>query len=257
VRSIRALTYLSWLAIFDRDHERAVALLEEGMSLCREVEDGEGIGRTLFSLGHLALDRGEPADARARFAQDLAIFTELNYQYGLAYALEGLADVAVAECQPGRGLRVAGAAAVLREATGAAAAAEFRARHERWLAQARESLGDDRAGAAWTEGRGLPHELAIEEARSEAGPGPPESPGGDQIPLSAEVWVGSQPDRRLDTVASREPTAVLLRHRHEPLDIRRACGRRWQGQRRGGLAHLAEEALEAGRREHRQHPHVR
>ena len=56
-----------------------------------------------------------------------------------------------------------GAAAALRDATGASAIGKFRARHERRLATARADLGEA-AGAAFAEGWAMPLEAAIEEA---------------------------------------------------------------------------------------------
>lgn len=152
-----ALTYLSWLAIFAGEHARAGALLSEALALCEELGDREGIGRHHLSLGHLALDRGDVIGAQASFAESLAIFGDLDYKYGAAYALEGLSDVAIARGQSAVGLGLAGAAAALREVTGAAPAAEFRARHEHRVAQAREQLGDAHAAAAWAEGQALQH----------------------------------------------------------------------------------------------------
>jgi predicted ATPase/DNA-binding XRE family transcriptional regulator len=147
-----ALTYLSWVAIFERDHPRADALLAEGLRLCHDLEDREGIGRHLFSLGHLALDRGDAGAAWTRFAESLEIFAELGYKYGIAYALEGLADVALTKGDREQGIRLAAAAAGLRETIGVVAAAEFQARHGRALAQAKSALPADAAETAWQEG---------------------------------------------------------------------------------------------------------
>ncbi len=149
------LTYLSWLALFRGDHAVAGALLTEGLALCQELADREGIGRQLLSLGHLALDQGDLVTARQQLAESVAIFAELDYKYALAYSLEGLAEVEAARTCFERSLQLAGAAAALRETTGAAAAHEFRARHERRLAVARAALGDAAAEAAWAAGRAL------------------------------------------------------------------------------------------------------
>ena len=69
--------------------------------------------------------------------------------------------LAVAQAQPERALRLAGAAAALREATGQprGAAAE-RPRLERALARARAALGPA-APAAWQRGRRMTTEQAV------------------------------------------------------------------------------------------------
>jgi len=158
------LSYLGWLAIIERDYMRAADLLEEGIGLCRQLGDREGIGRHLFLLAHLALDGGDYGSARLQFAESLSIFAELGYKYGLAGALQGLADVAMTEGDSVRGLRLAGSVAALRELTGAATTAEFRARHERRLARARSALPHDVASAAWTEGRAM----SLDESTADA-----------------------------------------------------------------------------------------
>jgi non-specific serine/threonine protein kinase len=162
-----ALTYLAWLAIFDGRFTEAQALLDEALDMCRESGDREGIGRQLFSLGHLALDRGNLADARAQFAESLDLFAALDYKYGIAYVLEGLADVAATEGKAQHALWLGGAAAALRESTGAAASAEFRRRHERRQSQARRSLSTRRAAQAWDAGHALAPAHAVAAALGE------------------------------------------------------------------------------------------
>jgi non-specific serine/threonine protein kinase len=159
-----SLTYLSWLAIFDGDHTRASALLDEALSVCQELDDREGMGRCLFSLGHLVLDRDDRASAAAHFENSVVSFMELNYKYGLAYALEGLAAVAASDNHPRRALMLGGAAATVRETTGAAAALEFRARLARRLETARNALTAGAADQAWSEGRTMPLDDAISYA---------------------------------------------------------------------------------------------
>jgi hypothetical protein len=139
------------------------------LRLCHELEDREGIGRHLFSLGHLALDRGDDQAAWTRFAESLEIFAELGYKYGIAYALEGLADVAMTKGDREQGIRLAAAAAGLRETIGVVAAAEFQARHGRALAQARSMLPADVAETAWQDGCTLSLEQIVHQT---VAPGP-------------------------------------------------------------------------------------
>jgi len=156
------LSYLSWLAIFEGDSDQAATLISEGLAICRRLEDREGTGRLLFSSGHVALDRRDLAGARAHFGESARILAELGYTYGLAYSLEGLAQTAAEEDRPERALRLAGAAAMLRETTGVAAAQEFQARHDRRLAALRAVLGEPAAcQAAWDEGTRLSAEAAV------------------------------------------------------------------------------------------------
>jgi predicted ATPase/DNA-binding CsgD family transcriptional regulator/DNA-binding XRE family transcriptional regulator len=161
------LTYLAWLATFDARFAEARALLSEALRLCRELGDREGIGRQLFSLGHVALETGQLRDARAQFAESLTIFAALDYKYGIAYVLEGLADVAALEGESQRALWLGGAAAALRESTGAAASAEFRARHAARQSVARKALGTRAAQHAWDAGRALAPSQVVAAALTE------------------------------------------------------------------------------------------
>jgi tetratricopeptide (TPR) repeat protein len=158
------LTYLGWLALFDGDHARADALLSEGLARSRERRDLEGVGRHLLSLGHLALDRREPAVAAGRLAESLRIFAELDYKSGVAYVLEAMAQVAAMRGRSAPALRLAGAAAALRESTGATHAAEFRARHERRMADARAAVDDREAAATLVAGRAAVLDDIVAEA---------------------------------------------------------------------------------------------
>jgi non-specific serine/threonine protein kinase len=174
-----SLTYLGWLAIFEGRHHDARTLLDESLQLCIELGDREGIGRAFFSLGHLALDLGQLAEARSRFRESLGLFDALSYKYGIVYALEGLADVAAAEGDSQRAVWLGGAAASLRESTGAAPGLEFRARHERSQGAARKDLGPRMAVRVWQEGHDAPPREAIAAALTQltvAGHAPGEGP---------------------------------------------------------------------------------
>lgn len=159
-----ALTNLSWLAMFEGDLARAEELLQEALAGSRARGEVFDTGTEHLSLGHVALGRGDAVTAASEVLESLRIFADHGYRYGIAYALEGLADVASFEGRPERALRLGGAAAALRDATGASMVAEFRTRHDRRLAAARAALGDA-AAAAFAAGWALPLDAAIAEAK--------------------------------------------------------------------------------------------
>ena len=113
------------------------------------------------------MENGRLAEARVHFAESLGLFAALDYKYGIAYVLEGLADAAAIDGKAQYALWLGGAAAALRESTGAAAGAEFRARHERHQSQARRALSSRVATHAWEAGRELAPSQAIAAALSE------------------------------------------------------------------------------------------
>jgi predicted ATPase len=159
-----ALTYLGWVDMFTGSTERAEALMREGLARFRMAGDRDGEGRALWSLGHLALQRRNYAAAHTLFADSLTIDNELNYKHGIAITLEGFADLAAAQRQHERALRLAAAASVLREAAEMRAPVEFRRRHERSIASARSALERDAADAAWDAGKSLELADVVSEA---------------------------------------------------------------------------------------------
>jgi non-specific serine/threonine protein kinase len=160
------LSLLGMFAVEQHDHRRAQTLLTESLAICREVVDQQGTIRALILLGYLALDLGDHNAARSAFVESLALSGELRHPYVIAYSLEGLADLAVAEAYPERAIRLAGAAAALRAASGAEAAASLQARHTRSLERARQMLGKQARASAWAAGQALTLEQAIAGAVS-------------------------------------------------------------------------------------------
>jgi predicted ATPase/DNA-binding CsgD family transcriptional regulator len=193
------LSYLSWLAEFDQDYEGARALLDEGLAACRELGDEEGCARFFLAYGRLAIERQDLATARARTIDALSIFARLDYQYGVAYALEALANVEVADGQPERGRRIGSVAARLRETTGVPAAGEFRVRHERSQARACDLLGADRARAAWALGQAMSVEQVLAEALA-AGSESPAPPSPAAAPAAAPERVRPLTPRELEVL---------------------------------------------------------
>ena len=82
----------------------------------------------------------------------------------IAFVLEDFGGLAAAQGQPERALRLAGAAAALREALGAPLPPTERARLERWLAPARDALDEAAQASAHAAGRAM----SLEDAMSYA-----------------------------------------------------------------------------------------
>ncbi len=104
------------LALRQGDYERARAYYEESIALSEAAgwyEDWAAVG-----LGHVALRQGKLAEAQARFEESLRRFHEAQVSIGIAYNLEGLAGLAVAQGQPERAVRLLGWADAIRETIG-------------------------------------------------------------------------------------------------------------------------------------------
>jgi hypothetical protein len=108
---------------------------------------------------------GRYAESNARFLRALAIARNFGDTTLLSHLLEGFSGLATARSQHQRAVRLGGAAAALRETAGAPLGPAWQHIPDRWLAISREALGEVAAAAAWSAGRSLPVERALEEAR--------------------------------------------------------------------------------------------
>ena len=149
------------------DHERAVALDQEGLALARSVGDRETMGRCLLNLGSTAISRGEPRKARALYAECLTLFRDLNDTHRVGVAVQCLAAVASVEEDFGRAARLYGAAEAILEPSGLAYspyAVLDQTILGRSIVAVLTALGREAFGAAWAEGRRMPLELVVDYA---------------------------------------------------------------------------------------------
>jgi predicted ATPase/class 3 adenylate cyclase len=187
----------------DSDSGRNTALLEEALARFRALGSSWWVAETMQSLGRAARMRGDLAAARARHLEELSLWQERGNTWGTAWALLSLGELTAQEgdtrqavallrqslqlhadlgdhlgiyyCllelgqwaaggHPEAAARVLGAAAALREARGAQLQPEHHALHDRAVSQARSELGEAAFAAAWTTGRTLALETAVDEA---------------------------------------------------------------------------------------------
>jgi DNA-binding NarL/FixJ family response regulator len=110
------------------------------------------------------VDHGRYDEARVRFTAGLQIYRTLGVRTRLAGVLEGFAVLAAADDQARRALRLAGAAAALRDALMARPTPREAVWLRSRLVHARRQLGDDASDRAWADGLALSLEQAIDEA---------------------------------------------------------------------------------------------
>jgi len=165
-RSGAALTlgHLGDLAREQNDTSAARAFYEQSLATFRELGDPWGIAGALTYLGSLARGQGDRESAHALYKESLALFEGLGHQRGIARLLEELACLAADLERPRRALRLAGAAASLRERIGAPLLPTQRARLDSNLASSRTRLTVAEAAVAWKEGAELPIEPLVEYA---------------------------------------------------------------------------------------------
>jgi non-specific serine/threonine protein kinase len=155
-----------------RLHERGLArgLADEALHLAEEVGDRRGAALALRVLGDLATERGAFVQAQSAYADSLAIWHAFDDRLELARTLDACAMLASVRTHGQRALRLAGAAATLRAATGASRGREVEETLGRWLHVARQSLSDQAATALEAEGWAMTPEQAIELAEAPVEP---------------------------------------------------------------------------------------
>jgi predicted ATPase len=141
----------------------ARALYEQGLVLFRELGDRWGIAGTLADLGTLAREQQNCREAQTLYRESLRVFQELDHKRGIARLLECFACSAAAQLQAERSLRLAGAAAALRQNIGAPLTPAEHHKLETILDPARQALTNTVCATAWLEGWAMPVEKATEE----------------------------------------------------------------------------------------------
>ncbi|MDQ4077920.1 MAG: tetratricopeptide repeat protein [Chloroflexota bacterium] len=139
----------------------ARVLLEECLTISRALGNKPSMAVTLHILGTIAGDQGDYDRARFLLEESLALRQEMGDKHGLADSLEGFAQLMVATGKPQRGVRLCGAAEIIRETIGAPPQEAERVHHERYVAVARAQLDESTFATLWTEGRAMTLEQAI------------------------------------------------------------------------------------------------
>jgi tetratricopeptide (TPR) repeat protein len=146
------------------DPVEARKLYEQSLAAFRELGDPWGIAGALEDLGTLSREQGEFKKAGEALKESLEIFLGLEHKRGVARLLEAFAGLAAAEREPERALRLAGAAAALRQSVGAPLRAAEQARLDWSLGPAVKALFAEVARTSWAEGRVLSMKAAVGEA---------------------------------------------------------------------------------------------
>jgi tetratricopeptide (TPR) repeat protein len=173
-----ALQFLGLIAAERGELAAARAMLEESLALRRELGDKQGTGISLKNLGEVARRQGSYAEALRLYQEGLAMVWDLKDLHSTADALEKLASLGAADEAEGqprestpvsaeKAARLFGAAEALREAIGAPRPPSIRVHYEMSLTAVRTQLGAEGFARAFTKGRALSVEQAVEEGTAE------------------------------------------------------------------------------------------
>ncbi len=135
---------------------------ERALKAFRATADRWGSARSLADLGLVYCKQKEYAPAHAAYREALQVFFELGHKRGIARSLEGFACLAAAQAQAPRALKLAAAAAHLRQMINAPRPQAEQAELDRNLSSSWESLGEAGGKGAWAEGSALSVESAIQ-----------------------------------------------------------------------------------------------
>jgi predicted ATPase/DNA-binding CsgD family transcriptional regulator len=210
---------LAHAAMEEDDLDWAVAQLEEGLVLFRELGDLRNTSMSLFLLGMIELKRGDLDRGAPLLEEGALIARELRGRLGGAYYGLGLGKVAALRGRHVRAARLWGAAEALREQMGMSLS-QFDLAHsgyERDLAAVRSALDTASFEAAWAEGRTMSpeqvFEYALEEPSTHDQSRPPSAPVGltrRELEILGLVAGGMSNQQIADSLTISEHTV----HRH-------------------------------------------
>jgi non-specific serine/threonine protein kinase len=158
-REAASLNGLGGVAFYQGRLERSRECHEQALAIQRELGDSRGTAFSLRELGEVATALADASAAADFLGQSLEIYRTLGDRQGIATAIEGFAALAASRGQLERALRLAGAAAAVRESIQAPIAGPDLERLERYLEPARSQLG---AGAEAARSQGA--RLTVDEA---------------------------------------------------------------------------------------------
>ncbi len=166
------LVLLGMSALYEGNHGRAVALLEESMASFRNLGDTQRVTLCVTHLWMAELEGGDPERAAALVSENLRLLRGLGIKPRIYNDLLGGAILAAIGGRPARAARLWAAAEALREAIGLAIVLwdHVPTDYEARLAATRSQLGEEAFATAWEEGKAMTPERAIGYALSEASP---------------------------------------------------------------------------------------
>jgi predicted ATPase/serine/threonine protein kinase len=148
-----ALNGLGDLAAAQADYESARRYHYRSLEAFRLIDDRWGIARVLTDVADVDLRTENHAAANRALLEALGLFRELGHQRGVARQLERLSWCAGCQRRDEAAVRLAAAAAAIRQRIGAPNKPSERARIDETLVHARARIDPENYAAAWREGR--------------------------------------------------------------------------------------------------------
>jgi predicted ATPase/DNA-binding CsgD family transcriptional regulator len=147
------------------DVTAAERYFEEALAIYSEIDARPEMARCLGVMGILALRKPDLAAARVALDRSMQLNLAAGQRLGVARGLAALAELAAAQGDSSRAVRVAGAALALFAEVGVASSRAAIGRLERLIDGAASGLGPDAAASLAQAGRALDPRQAAELAR--------------------------------------------------------------------------------------------
>ena len=164
------ITNLGYLALQLGEWDRAAAESRRALDRSRAVGDSTVAVVSLVNLGYASIQLELPDEAASAYVEALGFLRNLEARESIAYCLDGIGEVLAGRGLDSDALRLAAAAAAMRDAIGVSLPPYERDLHERVVARdAERGLGVD-AETVEAEGAALSPAEAVEQALSLAGP---------------------------------------------------------------------------------------
>jgi hypothetical protein len=177
--AIALLSVGQW-AMLTGDYARAHAGYAEAATLLRQMRDRGGYNVARSFVGHTLRLQDRYAEAAAVYAETLPVWQEVRHRAAVAYELECLAGMAVADgpASTQRAATLFGAAEALRERIGSTMTVMERGEYDQAVANLRAGAEPAVVEAAWARGRALGLDQAVGYALAEGSesPAPSRSP---------------------------------------------------------------------------------
>ena len=149
------------MAFESGEYVAARSWMEECLRTMRTQKNDDNIASCLVNLGNIAYQQQDYASAYALHEEGLAIAHKLLDKYGIALSLEAFVDLACAEGDFERGIRLSGAEERLRAEIGSPKTLEAQATCDRQREAARQALGEERLAQIRAEGYAMTLDEAI------------------------------------------------------------------------------------------------
>lgn len=164
----RALAYvlnnLAFALIYAGQEGRSRQLCEESLGLFRELKEWMGIASASNTLANALLRTGEVDRAKALFDESLLIKWRMIEPELIAWDLEGLAQVAAHKGEPVKAARLIAAASGIRSENRVPLMQAAAQRVQTAMDWARSALGEAQFASAWAEGRRMNLDQACDYA---------------------------------------------------------------------------------------------